>query len=160
MVNWKSLWKLHILPKAKEFNWGALKNIAPSKIRLRDKRVSIDVVFKRIYLMLCSIVLKLWGKLGEFSNMNFVDCFKALVTQGSNILLEEFCIICWCIWWARNQLIWSNKDIPPSLILSHAYGSLNEWQEVRASLGGMRMTTNAYANATEGQPSARLDSSS
>ncbi|KAA3458502.1 Long chain acyl-CoA synthetase 8 [Gossypium australe] len=45
-VNWKSVWKLCIPPKVKEFIWKALRKILPTNTSVLDRRVQYILVCK------------------------------------------------------------------------------------------------------------------
>nr|GLL39474.1 uncharacterized protein LOC109176682 [Ipomoea trifida] len=58
----------------------------------------------------------------------FVKNSRLLNKSQNNLLL----IICWYIWYARNEKTWNNVNFSPKAILEKAKAHLLEWTEVQA----------------------------
>ncbi|GLT48817.1 hypothetical protein SLA2020_224160 [Shorea laevis] len=73
-----------------------------------------------------------------------VDSFTDFFSSISNLLqkeqLELFCVLCWKIWTARNDLLWNGKAVNPQLIIGQSLHFLDEHKRVTILKGGATPT--------------------
>ncbi|XP_031112245.1 uncharacterized protein LOC116016226 [Ipomoea triloba] len=139
---WTSMWNLWLPAKIKNFFWQACTQCLPTADRLIAKKVN------------CSKVCLLCNKADESTLHAFVECDKAKACWnriGSSLssvghtsfsewihnvftVLDKenqsiIIVICWKLWFARNQKVWNNINIPPAIIVETARNYLKDWKE-------------------------------
>lgn len=63
--------------------------------------------------------------------MSFLDCFATLCADPDASILSEFAVICWKIWWARNEVIWNQHAVPAGVVLHQSLEFLDEWRSAQ-----------------------------
>lgn len=68
-----------------------------------------------------------------------VSSFEQALKGSSNLIclsptgvsVNHFAWVCWCVWTARNSLVFENRDLSPSDIIVKAIGQAREWQDAQ-----------------------------
>ncbi|KAL8121459.1 hypothetical protein AgCh_018258 [Apium graveolens] len=141
---WRSLWKLKIPPKVKNFLWRASSNCLPTKDMMRIKRVLIDSWFPTCNafpettvhsLLTCSFALQC-RNLTDFSTTSnttgsFQEWLQAVFNQKRKSDAEIIVMISWMLWKNRNDVVWKQKCMDVSSIVTTALSVLNQWKFVQ-----------------------------
>lgn len=132
--------KLKTPPKVRNFLWRATNNCLPTMTNLLSKRIEVNPICpvcgveneSTIHLLVsCQLSMQVWNKIGVCiqagSRSSFFDwvtcCFREVDTGKHNLIATT----CWCIWGARNKLVWNKKRTPVSSIISLAQDVLSQW---------------------------------
>ena len=146
---WKKLWKLNIPPKVRMFTWRACSNILPTKVNLAPKKIQVDPKCTTCTQQDETICHVLWqcslarniralvrGKIQKScsSEENFFDLTAQMMDRLSKWELEQWLMICWSLWNARNQAQFDKMHSHPIAIVQSATSLLEEYQRLASSL--------------------------
>lgn len=53
-----------------------------------------------------------------------MDCFNIVGQRKDRVMHEEFAMLSWHIWWARNVVLWKNHSISYDVIMQQALNHL------------------------------------
>jgi len=159
--NWVNIWKLKVPPKVKNFMWRIVRNVLPTGMRLRDKRVNcpdncvlcdsgVETNFHLFFS--CPNSSNVWNlspvsAAVMFVTSEVVDCkaciFRILQDLSSGDA-SLFAFILWSIWKQRNNHVWNNVTDVQAFLLERAESLLYEWTaarnvKIRTDSGGTRM---------------------
>ncbi|KAK9999046.1 hypothetical protein SO802_018649 [Lithocarpus litseifolius] len=116
---WKQIWKMKVPNKIRHFIWRAAKDSLPTKVNLKARNVSVDVVCEGCgdysestlhSLWLCDQAREVWMSGSEFQFLirrgcrSFVELLEYLFREGSGLQVAVFATICWCLWQRRNRV--------------------------------------------------------
>lgn len=89
----------------------------------------------------CRHARRVWDKLQTtvpFDTQDLTTFAHALEKSTSltclpptGVIIDIFPWVCWCVWTARNQLVFENRTLDPSTIASNAVRLAREWQEAQ-----------------------------
>lgn len=119
---WKKVWKIKAPPKALNLIWRALSYCLPTNVQLKQKHVQVQATCPVCLreeesivhvLVQCNFAAQCWRVILPNSQVGEVSCFSdwlVRVFATSNLQKRaEVAIVCWAIWKARNELVWSKK---------------------------------------------------
>ena len=137
---WRSLWRLKVPPKAKNFLWQAAKECLPTKVQLRSKHVPVDDTCPFCQdgsetivhvLVSCPFVVACWRQVGyNFSPMvsyYFLDWISTLFDSLDEEKRSIVAMVCWALWRCRNDLVWNQKHHSASEAVFMARTELSQW---------------------------------
>ena len=145
---WRRLWKLKVPGKVRHFIWRACNEALPTKFNLHRKKIPVDprctfceeaVESTSHILWECPLANGVWssfrGKLQKrhVSNEEFQMITKSLVEFLSKEELEEWAILSWSIWNARNSALFEGVKISPVTIFEKGMGLLQEFQRMQVT---------------------------
>lgn len=120
----KRLWKMRLPNKIKIHIWRLLFNAIPVRSNLITRGVDVEPFRPwckklqediRHITWYCKFVQKvwrmseLWPKLHGFKRGGFGDLFQWIFERGVGYEFERFVMICWSLWFERNQVVFNNK---------------------------------------------------
>nr|GMD81077.1 uncharacterized protein LOC109164833 [Ipomoea batatas] len=166
---WAALWKMNVPPKVKSFMWHACANYLPTTDLLRTKKVNCSTYCPLCrncdesilhLLALCPTAMQVWNysnipisssgaeTIGDWLvfNCNRLDKF-----QGNLMVM-----ICWYIWYARNERVWNNLVVSPRTIVEKAKAHLTEWTTVQEKDDFMPSQQNDFTTRWMKPSSGRL----
>ncbi|GKU90131.1 hypothetical protein SLEP1_g4171 [Rubroshorea leprosula] len=145
-AEWKHLWKLKLPLKVKVFLWRAILNRLPTLDNLLAKRVVNNVLCQicqqadesSIHILFyCPYVEPIWfgSALGliprKLRLRNFVEWWRYLNTAAKQtstpFLIEQWAIISWNVWKARNRKYFEQSEFNPNQILIRYNGMFQEY---------------------------------
>lgn len=149
--NWiKNIWSLKTAPKIQVFLWKVMQGSLPLEAALyRQGIVANSVSCPRCgeeetaaHLFLhCSFTKRAWELLPlkcSIDPSDFDSLSMALArTTGlvclppTGNIIELFPWLCWCLWTARNSLVFENFDLSPRDIVVKTIRLAKEWQEAQ-----------------------------
>jgi hypothetical protein len=140
---WKKLWSLHTIPRHKALLWRIIQYALPVKSALSKRGIPCNIICPRCLkkeetidhvFMLCDRSTKIWfgSKIGvKFDSLQI--SFAEWVKYSINTLKEEDIIyiaaITYGIWFARNQLIFEDRDIEEWDTIDKASKSIQDYQQ-------------------------------
>uniref|UniRef100_A0A803NYG4 Reverse transcriptase domain-containing protein n=1 Tax=Cannabis sativa TaxID=3483 RepID=A0A803NYG4_CANSA len=141
---WRSLWKLKIPPKVKNFMWRLVSNTLPTCLQLITKHVDISSncpVCKchpesaSHAIISCSFASSCWQyahpTVAIVSNTT-AGTWLCNVFQTSDVETKcRIAMLCWAIWQARNSLVWNKKVSSPQRVSSSALSTLDQWRKAQ-----------------------------
>lgn len=146
---YKSIWALNIPPKLKHFWWRILHNEIPVAANLASRRIKIpqdclfcvDAAETTMHLFFqCRLAREIWalsplqipsGQYEEASSL--YDIVTGLLSSQAAHHSKEFLFpyIGWCIWKARNDLLYNNKQWAIPDIIHQALMDFKLWREAQ-----------------------------
>ncbi|XP_019170974.1 PREDICTED: uncharacterized protein LOC109166477 [Ipomoea nil] len=119
---WCDIWKLKLPPKALNFIWRCVHCIIPTRVALHNRRVDLDTMcplcnlqpetLKHLFCQ-CIHTVSLWQNIADCNlpndDMTFVVWLSAYLRDGNVQKVCSITALCWCLWQARNNLVWNNK---------------------------------------------------
>ncbi|XP_028115033.1 uncharacterized protein LOC114312942 [Camellia sinensis] len=151
---WKGVWHLKIPNKIKGFAWKACLNIIPTRDRLWQRRVPIelgcDYCDEAVETLMhcvkeCDVAQQVWAA----SPLPFVtdigvgyDFYHWVVEVAKQVDeagLGLFFALCWGLWFARNQAIFNNVKRVAPVIVQTVCTYLQDFCQVRAQVQGLQV---------------------
>ncbi|CAN1129056.1 Putative ribonuclease H protein At1g65750 [Linum perenne] len=146
--NWSALWRAKIPPKVKHFIWKLGRNILPTKMNLRQKRVYVSLecgncgsgVETDWHLFLeCPVARECWVKAGivrevardAIDQVSFEDWLMRVLELGTEATRYDLLVIMWSIWNERNSRVWKNKASTAEWIVKEARAILADWKQAQ-----------------------------
>ena len=144
-LGWKRLWKLNVPPKAKHTLWKFCKNILPTKVLLAKRISTMDEACPRCEaaketlrhtIFECCSSRKTWqmwnpkfDKILQLSTSSY-DLWQRMLETNEleHRNLEEFVMLVWGIWNARNSLIFEGRMTSPEQIQNRVSAYLAAFQ--------------------------------
>ncbi|GLT35678.1 hypothetical protein SLA2020_101090 [Shorea laevis] len=145
-AEWKHLWKLKLPPKVKVFLWRAMLNRLPTLDNLLAKGVVNNALCQTCQLadeslmhilLYCPHVEPIWfgSALGliprQLRLQNFVGWWRYMNTiakqNSTPFLIEQWAVICWNVWKARNKKYFEQSNFNPNQVLTQATGMFQEY---------------------------------
>ena len=116
---WRSLWKLEVPSKVRNFLWRAATNVLPTASNLVHRQVVIAPTCSLCNacnetvthaLLECGFVRSCWissvvGALGHYTS--FLGWLEFIFTMYSKENCQLAAMICWRIWIHRNDYLWN-----------------------------------------------------
>ena len=138
----KSIWQLRCPNKIKNFIWRACKDILPTKTKLRDRKIPLDVecdicggvetaghVFWSYELAVAVWQMANLKAPGLTTNPpNFLDLFWCVKEAKPSQDLEAFATFAWSLWNNRNAVRHGEAGITALQIFEASHAFLNEFQ--------------------------------
>ncbi|GAU41445.1 hypothetical protein TSUD_98410 [Trifolium subterraneum] len=140
---WQILWKLNVPPKHSHFIWRLLNEALPVKGNLFKKgircdplcprcsnhvetshHVFLDCVWAKQVWFASSLTINLNGC--HFENLN--DWVLHMFNQTDQASKELIAATLYGIWYARNLLVFQEKNLPPNDVSHIAFAQLQEFQ--------------------------------
>ena len=129
---WKSLWKLEVPGKVRNFLWRAATNVLPTADNLVRRRVDIMPTCSLCHacnetvthaLLECGFAKSCWmssavGFLGHYSS--FLDWLESIFSTYSRENCQLAAMICWRIWIHRNDRLWNQRSSSALQVLNSA----------------------------------------
>ena len=145
-VLWKTIRNLKCPCKLRNFAWRASKNILPTKTRLRDCHVQVDVECDMceatetpgLVFWGCSLAMEVWTILGvkppntTWEPKDFYDLLWLFKEQLQNADLEVLISAAWGIWNNRNDVKHGGSSKTTTVIVTNAYRYMKEFRQVTA----------------------------
>ncbi|KAG7563623.1 Reverse transcriptase zinc-binding domain [Arabidopsis suecica] len=156
----KEVWGIKSSPKVKHFLWKALAGAIPTGLQLVSRGMQVDSRCIRCnepesvchLLFNCPFAKQVW-KLAPLVSLEEMPAVNE-VHKGLSWLREKKCLpptglskgplytwICWNLWLARNQKVFSNRVFSEAETLLKAVLDAKEWQEAQGEAttsGGIR----------------------
>lgn len=126
---WNKLWILNVPPKVHSFIWRACSNCWPTRDNLHRKWVKVDARCElccqhpetiRHLLWACLFARNVWGMVRD------------QIYKCSN-KAEEWVVMAWAIWNAKNKFYFQQVQTHPRVILEEAKGLLEEYHRLLAA---------------------------
>jgi hypothetical protein len=142
---WHKIWALNVPPKHSHLLWRILNGALPVKSNLFRKGVRCDPMCPRCHNHVETIHHVFldceWSKQVWFSSIlsinqnhnkfnNFSDWFNFLAKHTDNLQLEQITATIYGIWYARNQKVFQNKELPPNEVSQKAISQLHEYHQM------------------------------
>lgn len=148
-LKWPNIWKLSLPPKVKILVWQACRNILPTAINLRSRKVECSITCclcnqdvestDHIFLQ-CEVARACWNNFDGL-DVNVDGSFEVWLGSTMAELSEyDMCLLlttCWSIWGARNQKVWENTTPNHRTILSDAKTYLDAWRDLHCKTKAM-----------------------
>lgn len=143
---WKSLWKLEVPGKVRNFLWRAATNVLSTAENLVQRRVDIMPTCSLCHacsetvthaLLECGFAKSCWmssavGSLGHYSS--FLEWLESIFSTYSRENCQLAAMICWRIWIQRNDRLWNQRSSSVLQVLNYAGRFLFQWQSARKQL--------------------------
>ena len=143
---WKTIWSLKCPCKLRNFAWRASKNILPTKTRLRDRHVQVDVECDMCkatetpghVFWGCGLAMEVWTILGvkppntTWEPKDFCDLLWLFEERLQNADLEVLIAAAWGIWNNRNDVRHGGSSKTATVIVTNAYRYMKEFRQVTA----------------------------
>lgn len=139
------IWKVNVPPKARTFIRRAFSNIHPTLDNLHQRKIQVDRGFELCQqqpetcdhlLRECPFARNAWalvkGKVHKCSNeaQDFFHLFGAMAGKLTKEQLEQWTVLFWAIWNARNKFYFEKTKAQPKGILQGALAVLETYQRV------------------------------
>uniref|UniRef100_A0A2N9HSC8 Reverse transcriptase zinc-binding domain-containing protein n=1 Tax=Fagus sylvatica TaxID=28930 RepID=A0A2N9HSC8_FAGSY len=115
---WHGLWKAQVSKKCKQMMWRACRNTLPTLLTLGGCGVPIDATCKICSQSSETLTHALWR------------CPLAFAQCSTNEELQEWFMISWAVWDARNRYVFDNTQLQPTTILSTTLKYLEDFKKV------------------------------
>ncbi|KAK9986180.1 hypothetical protein SO802_031131 [Lithocarpus litseifolius] len=139
---WKSVWQLRCQNKVKNFIWRACKDIIPTKTKLKDRKILVevecdicgDVETTRHMFWGCKLTVAVWQMAnlkapGLTANLpNFLNLFWCVKEAKPSQDLETFASLAWSLWNNRNAIQYGEASRTTLQIFETSRDFLNEFQ--------------------------------
>ncbi|XP_057811731.1 uncharacterized protein LOC131025968 [Salvia miltiorrhiza] len=124
-ILWSWIWNLDVIPKVRHFMWKCLAGALPSAMGLRSRGVDIDLVCRRCgeheekvehALRDCKWIEMLWAvspiRLSPMQTVcSIPDWFDKIHSCPQMETHAQFATLAWSIWYARNLLVFQQKEM-------------------------------------------------
>ncbi|XP_057775065.1 uncharacterized protein LOC130994045 [Salvia miltiorrhiza] len=166
---WKWIWGLDVIPKVRLFMWKCLANALPTNQALRSRCIDVEALCRRCgeheetmehALRDCAWVEALWSvsslRLKPISGICSIPAwFEMIRNCPHRESHSQFAMLAWTIWYARNLLVFQQKDLNHVDCLATAtraqwvvpvVASSHQHQELKVSctrVGQMKISTDA-----------------
>uniref|UniRef100_A0A7N2N5L9 Reverse transcriptase zinc-binding domain-containing protein n=1 Tax=Quercus lobata TaxID=97700 RepID=A0A7N2N5L9_QUELO len=116
---WKLIWAMKVPPKVKTFIWRACSTVLPTRANLQRRRVQVCSQQPET----CPFARNVWammrGRVQKCSNemQDFFLLFKMLGDKLCKMELEQWAVLSWSIWNARNKFYFEKLQTHPKVIL-------------------------------------------
>ncbi|KAH9673153.1 putative reverse transcriptase/RNA-dependent DNA polymerase [Citrus sinensis] len=114
---WRKIWSLEVPSKVKVFLWRAAQNVLPTTDNLIWKRVET-----------CWLTSSL-GLIGP--QPSFLNWLELVFSCCNKEMCNLVAMICWRIWYRKNEKVWNNKVCSVRHVLNSAGNYLFQWQTAR-----------------------------
>ncbi|XP_041011384.1 uncharacterized protein LOC121255176 [Juglans microcarpa x Juglans regia] len=146
---WRKIWHMEVSRKIKAFAWKACNDILPTLINLRRKKVEVDskCCFYQIHeedithaLLNCPTIYIVWQRfflVDKFlhTSFSFIQTMHKVLMQGSEAKLTLFCVLCWSVWYRRNQMQMEKNLLQPVQATKRALSMCKVFNDVKAGVG-------------------------
>ncbi|KAH9683148.1 reverse transcriptase domain-containing protein [Citrus sinensis] len=143
---WRSLWRLEVPSKVRNFLWRAATNVLPTTSNLVHRRVAIAPTCSLCNacnetvthaLLECGFARSCWissavGALGHYTS--FLGWLEFIFTMYNKENCQLAAMICWRIWIHRNDFVWNQRRSSGLQVLNSAGRMLFQWQSAKNQL--------------------------
>ncbi|XP_037493252.1 uncharacterized protein LOC105630354 [Jatropha curcas] len=157
---WNRIWNLHVPPKIRDFMWRACRNILPTRCKLVERGIGVpsaclfcpDNETSDHVLFACPRAREVWrisGFILPSGMLSFNQFFEQVYLNLGRDKAATIATIAWKIWASRNDMLWSNKWLPPALIVRlasdylHSFVAAQSFPASSPSLTAGRASTSA-----------------
>lgn len=138
---WKKLWGLNLPGKVINMLWRTCQRVLPTALALGKKSVNVSpmcswcqvhVEDDMHVLFLCSIAKEVWVSMGlaeivkADSNDDVFTVFKRVFKNCSRDQCGMVGMVCWNLWYRRNNWVWNRVNTSSFAIQSRSYSMLAE----------------------------------
>lgn len=131
----KKLWGLRISNKIKIHVWRMIFDALPTCLNLVGRKVKLDTQCLRCshfeesnahLFWCCKYARKVWKQSGIWHILRGFPCgsigdlFCWVVDQGTLMEFNLFVVICWSLWFSRNQLVFQGKSFSVAEVINKA----------------------------------------
>ncbi|KAF5444601.1 hypothetical protein F2P56_033721 [Juglans regia] len=162
---WKSLWQLKILHKMKIFAWRAchdylptFQNLRQRKIKDEDRCVFCHLCFEDTAhaLFFCPMIHDVYMQyLPSLQTLNsplsIWDVVLHISDKGGLEMLTTFFVICWALWYRRNQFLYEKVVHPCSTVINNALSMQSVYKQVQ-DLDGVSKQVNTVLSWSPSPP--------
>ena len=145
------MWSLHTPPNVLNFLWRACSDILPTRVNLLRRKIQIDpqcslcgqsdTIFCGNVHLLTMSGRWLVGK-SSYEAFSFYLLARAMVERLDVKELENWAMIAWSLWNARNRFHFERVQTHPTVILRVATSLLEEYQ--RLALAGRALVSPSF----------------
>lgn len=142
--DWNALWALKVAPRVKACVWRACRDVLPTRTRIQTRGVpcpsfclfcpnefenSFHLFFTCARAEQCWRHLQLWHTIEPLILQadGFWDLFFKAVKAMDH---DQVCLLAvgiWSLWKSRNEMLWDDKDMRPSLVAARVLSFCKEW---------------------------------
>lgn len=136
---WTMMWNFKLPPKVKTFFWQVCTNSLPTTDLLRLKQVPVpplcqmcNIENESAYHLFaqCELARLCWERMGGVTYRNCNSLHEWVETNFNHlneIARNQFVMVCWKLWDARNEKVWNQRIIPHYIIVEEATVFLHNW---------------------------------
>lgn len=122
---WKKLCNIHVPPRVRLFGWRTFLDILPTREKLSQKRVMLDVIVclfcdhPNVSLshnfLFCPFVVRIWSAhpvgstIRDSTSMSLKHWLFFIFVKKSTLCIEQTLILLWGIWKDRNARLWQDS---------------------------------------------------
>lgn len=132
---WKKVWTLKTIPRHQDFTWRILNDSLHVRSELSRRGIRCDLLCPICHIkmetvnhifMECPRAQMIWfgSNLGiNFSannNQNFKEWLSMVINNMKEDIIIQTIAIAYGIWYARNKMVFENREITPYLTISNA----------------------------------------
>ncbi|XP_015386698.1 uncharacterized protein LOC107177439 [Citrus sinensis] len=140
---WRKIWSLEVPSKVKVFLWRAAQNVLPTTDNLIWKRVEVmpicslcnqqketvvHALVNYVFAQTCWLTSSL-GLIGP--QPSFLNWLELVFSCCNKEMCNLVAMICWRIWYRKNEKVWNNKVCSVRHVLNSAGNYLFQWQTAR-----------------------------
>ncbi|RID49687.1 hypothetical protein BRARA_H00468 [Brassica rapa] len=135
--NWiKNVWSVKTAPKIQIFLWNILQDALPLGMALQRRGIMTHPVTcarcrepetaDHLFLH-CRFAKRVWSNVPT----TYPPSPPPVCFPPTGVAINIFFWVCWCIWTARNLIIFENRTLDPNDIIFNALRLAREWQEAQ-----------------------------
>ncbi|KAL0427275.1 UNVERIFIED_CONTAM: hypothetical protein Slati_2902300 [Sesamum latifolium] len=128
MLGWQFLWRAKVPPKVKSLAWRACQEAIPVSCNVRRRGLSISTLCMHCgleqedgfhVLLRCLFSRQVWALLClpwrwiNFAEGTTEDWMRSVWKELKGADFSLFLLICWNLWWSRNQLAFEEVALLP-----------------------------------------------
>lgn len=164
-IFWKKLWGLHLLGKMSSFLWRVCQKVLHTAVVLGEEHVSINTVCSwcQMYtedfihvLFQCDFAREPWNKFGYAEIVQVLPgdtvntLLKRVFLNGSKDQNGMVGLLCWSLWYRRNNWVWNQINTSFFGVKSRAMNMLTDWKQAREEIlrksGGHQKTNRLWCS--------------
>jgi hypothetical protein len=132
---WNKLWKTHAPPKQLHLMWRILHNAIPTKTNLTKRGICKESLCPRCnkspetmdhVFLHCDWAAQAWFispltiSTNKIQTGSFTNWLIYMITHTHPDTIQVIATITYCIWLARNNIVYNTKNVPPSEAVNKA----------------------------------------
>ncbi|CAN1136083.1 Putative ribonuclease H protein At1g65750 [Linum perenne] len=143
--NWRQLWQADVPPKVKHHVWRLARNVLPTKVALRGRRVPIEQTCGCCGLMeetlehlffSCKVAEQCWELVGETTAVRAamqleggaIEWLFGIIANATRDRVSQIFTVFWSLWRERNERVWNHSSRPPEIIVRMGLEVIAEWR--------------------------------